>query len=55
MVMKDTFEDCHIEPGGSEKDGNKAEVMLNGYHIWWCYTHNQPLAWCEKEFVKQKK
>jgi len=52
--MKDAFDDCHTEYDGYEKDGNKALVLLNGYHIWWCYTHNRPLAWCEKEYVKSK-
>ena len=28
-------------------------TIIEGYHIWWCSTHHQPLAWCEKEKQKQ--
>jgi len=27
-----------------------AEVQ--GYFLWWCSTHHQPLAWCEKSKLR---
>lgn len=32
-------------------------TLIKGYWIWWCSTHHQPLAWCEKEkaIIKIKK
>jgi len=33
----------------TEIKGKMALRMLNGYWVWWCYKHNQPYAWCEKD------
>ena len=38
---------------GKEK-GKQNLVKLNGYWIWWCYRHQQPLAWCEKQEIEEK-
>lgn len=27
---------------------------VDGYHIWWCSCHHQPLAWCENDKMKIK-
>ena len=24
---------------------------VEGYHLWWCSTHHQPLSWCPKEKI----
>jgi hypothetical protein len=29
-------------------------IVLKGYWIWWCKKHNQPLAWCEKDKLKEE-
>lgn len=33
----------------TNRKGRKNLSMLNGYWIWWCYTHSQPLPWCKLE------
>ena len=30
-------------------------VIVEGYHIWWCVTHHQPLYACEKARLRQDK
>lgn len=27
------------------------EAVIEGYHIWWCETHNRPWFECEKEIA----
>lgn len=48
------IDECRIstESFETKEKGKTNRVLLNGYWIWWCYKHNQPLAWCEKEKVK---
>lgn len=38
-----------------KEKGKTNRVLLNGYWIWWCYQHNQPLAWCAKHNIKQQR
>jgi hypothetical protein len=30
------------------KIGSEPLVVVEGYWIWWCHTHHQPLPWCER-------
>ncbi len=39
----------------TKKEGKTNRILLNGYWIWWCYQHRQPLAWCEKHDLKQQR
>jgi len=36
------------------KTGLKPIIIFGGYWIWWCKTHQQPLAWCEKKKIKKQ-
>lgn len=29
-------------------------MIVEGYWIWWCDTHNQPKSWCEREKFRIK-
>lgn len=28
--------------------GTEPLIVVEGYWIWWCKTHHQPLPWCER-------
>lgn len=45
-----TIGECKVSAESFEvkEKGKTNRVLLNGYWIWWCYKHNQPLPWCEK-------
>lgn len=34
------------------KHGPEPITIFEGYHVWWCVPHHQPLAWCEKARVE---
>jgi hypothetical protein len=40
----------------NQKCGTREEpiTIFEGYWIWWCVVHQQPLAWCEKEKIEKK-
>lgn len=49
--------ECKINNESFEikEKGKINRVLLNGYWIWWCYKHHQPLAWCEKHNIEQQR
>ena len=56
MIKPHKNADCEIDNGFSQTiiEGKTNRVILNGYWIWWCYKHKQPLAWCEKDKIQQE-
>lgn len=30
-------------------DAKYCIAVIQGYHLWWCSAHHQPLAFCEKQ------
>ena len=32
--------------------GSEPLMVVEGFWIWWCYTHNHPISWCERERLK---
>jgi len=54
--MAETNKECRISGESFEVKelGKTNRKIINGYWVWWCYEHKQPLPWCEKDKVVEK-
>ncbi|KKK97099.1 hypothetical protein LCGC14_2656140 [marine sediment metagenome] len=34
------------------KTGTEPLMVVEGFWIWWCHTHNQPEKWCSEKRLK---
>ena len=34
--------------------GSEQLMVVEGFWLWWCYVHNQPSLFCEREILKKQ-
>lgn len=54
IAKRDYSKPCLIDHKYEMGQPQGCLVLYNGYWIWWCKTHYQPLPWCDVGRLREK-